>query len=214
MDTSPAFRRAASASAVAALHVLLAAALLLATRSAPVIVHEAHEITFALIPSALKPAVKPQANARRKTNPTRVPEGGATVALPIHPPDASALHGLLFDCELGSRDLLSAEERARCDTVTGGMTPNDASEYARPIDRTRDAPRWARAVARKKAPALLPCANPQGIDFVYTALCLGKSALQGGFGALDAQPGYAGKPEAFHLPNNGDPKPLRQPMRE
>lgn len=211
METSPAFRRAASASAVVALHVLLAAALLLATRNAPVIVHEVREITFALIPAASKPNVKPKANARRKMNPARAPEGGATVALPIHPPDTSAFHGLLFDCEPGSRDLLSAEDRARCDTVTGGMKPSDSPDYTDRTNRAHDAARWARALARKQPPALLPCASPQGIGIsIGTLICLGKGAIDGF--DLDTQPGYFDKPEAFHLPNNGDPKPLRQPL--
>lgn len=210
-------QKTAAAAITVAVHVLLLAAVLMhRTYFKP-----QERETVLILPSAMprSPAVQ---TPRHMQSPH--PESGRRAhnraIVPPLPPSLSGkgqwetFHGLLFDCEPGSRDLSSAEGRARCDTVTGRMTPNGSLDYARPIDRARDAARWARAQARKAAPALLPCASPQGIGIsLGTLICLGKGAIDGGFD-LDAQPGYFDKPETFHLLNNGDPKPLRQPVQD
>ena len=74
--------------------------------------------------------------------------------------------------------------------------------------RAREAPRWARGKARKNAPTLLPCMPPS----LASLFCLGEAATNGL--DLDAQPGYSDTQAPQHLPNNGDPKPLREPYQE
>lgn len=206
-------KTAAAAIAVAVHALLLVAVLMHRTHFKP---QERETILILPIAMPRSPAVqtprhiqspRPE-SGRRARNPAIVP--------PL-PPSLSGrdqwetFHGLLFDCALGSRDLLSAEDRARCDTVTGGMKPGDSPDYADRTNRAHDAARWARALARKQAPALLPCASPQAAGIgIGTLICLGKGAI-GGFD-LDIQPGYFDKPETVHLPNNGDPIRPRQPL--
>lgn len=133
------------------------------------------------------------------------------------PPGASsatgfeALHGLLFDCS--PDQTLTDEERKRCESTAGAPKPDVAASVRIGPERSKDAVHWARALARKQAPALLPCASAYGIGVsIYTLYCIGKGAIEGF--DLDAQPGYFDKPATTHVPNSGDPKPLYQPIHE
>ena len=45
-------------------------------------------------------------------------------------------------------------------------------DYADHTDEVPGAKRWARELARKQAPLLLPCGNPRAADPVYTGACI------------------------------------------
>lgn len=133
------------------------------------------------------------------------------------PPGASSttgletLHGLLFDC--GPDEILTDEERKRCESIAGAPKPDVAAGVRIGLERAHDAVHWARGLARKQAPTLLPCASPYGIGIsIYTLYCIGKGAIEGF--DVDAQPGYVDKPQTFHVPNNGDPKAPYQAIHE
>ncbi len=129
----------------------------------------------------------------------------AAPALPVAPhavqPDArqlEGLHALLFDC--GPDQILTDEERKRCESVTGTPKPDMAKGVRIGPERSRDAAHWARGLARKQAPTLLPCMPPT----LASLFCLGKAAVDGRID-LDAQPGYFDAQKPQHLPNGGDP---------
>jgi hypothetical protein len=116
--------------------------------------------------------------------------------------DLKGLHLFLFDCSLENQANLSPEQRAQC--AQAKKKPDDSVDYADHTDRSQDATHWARGRDRKNQPLLLPCASPQGAGIsLGTLICLGHG-LVNGFD-LDNMPGYADKPTATHVPNNGDP---------
>ncbi len=128
-----------------------------------------------------------------------------TPATPVAPhavqPDArqlEGLHALLFDC--GPDQILTDEEHKRCESVTGTAKPDVAAGMRIGPERSRDAAHWARGLARKQAPTLLPCMPPT----LASLFCLGQAAVDGRFD-LDAQPGYFDAQKPQHLPNGGDP---------
>ena len=215
MEPGPALRKAVSASAVVALHVLIIAAFVLAMQNAPAVVRGVHEITLMLLPIVTKP--KPVIKTLNKPRPPVASSAPPTFTRPAYPTEApranslQSLHGLLFDC--GPDQILTPEDRKRCQVIAGAPTPDDTARLRNPRERAKDAAHWARALARKQAPTLLPCASPQGINPVYTAFCLAKAALDGGFD-LNAQPSYADVQKPWHLPNNGDPIEPRKAIGE
>jgi hypothetical protein len=56
----------------------------------------------------------------------------------------------------------------------GALPSHDPStvDYADRSDAVPGAKRWARELARKKAPLLLPCGNSKALDPVYTGACI------------------------------------------
>lgn len=122
-------------------------------------------------------------------------------------PDTTALqglHALLFDC--GPDQILTDEERKRCESVTGAPKPDVAAGVRIGPERSKDAARWARELARKQAPLLLPCASPYAAGVsIYTLYCLGKGAIEGF--DLDALPGYGDVKHTRHGPRPGDTPP-------
>lgn len=117
-----------------------------------------------------------------------------------------ALHRLFFNCAPGQ--ILNDDDRRRCQTVTDVPQENPTGQLMNRPSRAKQAPRWARARARKTAPTLLPCMPPS----LASLFCLGEAATNGL--DLDSQPGYFDAQAPQHLPNNGDSKPLREPYSE
>lgn len=117
------------------------------------------------------------------------------------------LHALLFDCAPENLANLPPEQRAQCASAAGSAKPPDDEIYAEHSTRSKNATHWARGVARKHEPLLLPCASPQSIFATFslaTVLCLAKAAKEGHFD-LDEQPGYGDTPQNVQVPNGGDP---------
>jgi hypothetical protein len=115
------------------------------------------------------------------------------------------LHLLLFDCAPENRINLSQEQQAQCESASMLPKPDDAAAVQNRPTRALDAARWARERARKNAPLLLPCFDPQGINPVYTLFCLGDGAINGFH--LDDLPSYSDPPPLeARVPNNGDPQ--------
>jgi len=121
-------------------------------------------------------------------------------APPAPSPSLDGLHGSLFGC--ADLDKLSPEERARCGSALA--VPDNSVDFRDGVNRSRSAALWEQRRERKNAPLLLPCMNPNGFSPLGTALCLAKSAAEGGF-KPDEQPSYADPRTVMHLPNNGDP---------
>ena len=206
MEPGPALRKTVSASAVLALHVLIVASFVLAMQNTPVVVRGVHEITLMLLPIVAKP--KPGIKTLNKRRPPVASSALPTLTRPAHPAEApransfQSLHGLLFDC--GPDQILTPEDRKRCQAIAGAPQPDETGRLRNPRERAKDATHWARALARKQAPLLLPCASPYAAGVgIGTLICLGKGVLEGF--DLDAQPGYADVQKPWHLPNNGDP---------
>lgn len=107
---------------------------------------------------------------------------------------------------------LTEAEKARCAQASLSPVPNDTRSLLNLPSRTKDAPHWERALARKKNPALLPCASPGGVNLIGSALCLGKSAVKGTFGDLDDAPGYGDAPSGVREPVTGVPAMSRAPQ--
>jgi hypothetical protein len=210
-------RRMGGAGVVALLHLIVIAFLLQATfRSAPLIA-PAHDGTIWFVfPPRTKPQpvrIVPAPVAPARIAHFAIPRNAITL-LPAAPSAATgSLHAFLFDCAPENLANLSPDERAQCAGAPGGMKPPDDNEvYAEHATRSHNATHWARGVARKQQPMLLPCANPQSILATFslaTLLCLANAAKQGKFD-LDELPGYGDTPENIHVPNNGDP-PDRPP---
>ncbi len=203
-------RRMGGAGLVLLLHLIVIAFLLRATLIAVHVGHPAREgIVWFVFPKPAKtkavriiPAPSPQSRAMRFA----VPRNAITTA-PIVPNIAAHgdLHALLFDCDPENFVNLSPEQRARCGSAPGSAKPpSDSEVYAEHATRSNSAAHWARGVARKHEPLLLPCASPYraGIG-LSTVICV-THGLINGFD-LDNQPGYDDKPEPVGVPNGGDP---------
>jgi hypothetical protein len=120
--------------------------------------------------------------------------------------DLTDLHGQLFRCAPESLDKLTPEERDDCARAAGGIARHDPDAIPWPNNKyapTENTWRWARNVQRKNAPPLLPCASPNGISPIGTALCLANAAVNG----FDAEhkPEYFDHPDKVGVPNGGDP---------
>jgi hypothetical protein len=116
------------------------------------------------------------------------------------------LHQYLFNCALENLGLLTPEQRAQCASQALGPNPDETNSLRNLPSRALDARHWARGLARKQNPILLPCMSSAGIGVSPQMLvCLGKGAIKG-FGDLDEGPGYGDAPPVeVHVPNNGDP---------
>jgi hypothetical protein len=202
-------RRAGAAFVVLLLHVSIVLILWHLTVQSGTLVSAPRELVFRLWrlppPAPAKPALP------APPVPVIVPLP-RTVA-PITPPPTSAngsnvngLHQWLFNCAPDNLDRLTPEQRSQC--ALRALSPNsdDSSSVLNLPSRAHDAPHWQRALARKQAPPLLPCASPAGLALTpLTVICAANGVLNG-FGDLDEQPGYGDSPGvAAHVPNNGDP---------
>lgn len=132
-----------------------------------------------------------------------------TAELPATPaaPSSEALKGVhlnLFHCALENLANLPPDEREQCE-VTLKKYDDKSVDYADRTNRSKSAKLWARRLAKKQNPLLLPCMSPQIASPIYTLYCLTKGVLKGF--DLDEMPGYADVPKTVdHLPNNGDPQ--------
>ncbi|HEY5337509.1 MAG TPA: hypothetical protein VIJ85_04845 [Rhizomicrobium sp.] len=206
-------RKFAGALAVLALHLLVVLLFIQATHHQIDAAKPVREILLWLAPA--KPEVKlPPARAKSAAKPLNVTPlqrypDYSNVTLPPLPGHGTALRGLpsLFDCAPGNRGALTPEQIAQCAAPGfGPVHDNAAVDYADHTNRSHSAAFWARGRARKNAPLLLPCMDPNSINPLGTLICLGKAAAAADEKFdLDKQPGYGDKPEELHIPNNGDP---------
>ncbi len=206
-------RRAGGAGLVLLLHLIAIAFLLNATLHAGKQISPPREgtIWFVLPPRAKPQTVRVIPAPAQPSRSTRfvIPRNAITTA-PIVPNLAAHgdLHALLFDCAPENLVNLPPEQRAQCLSAPGSAKPpGDTEVYAEHATRSNNAAHWARGVARKHEPLLLPCASPQSIFATFslaTLICLAKAAKEGKFD-LDEQPGYGDKPEQVGVPNGGDP---------
>ena len=202
-------RRLAGAALALVLHAALIALLLRVTLSqAPLPSVISERLTWIALRAPPKPESQ-KTHARhvrvRATTGLPVPDfRGATFPPEPNTQSLEVLHPFLFDCAPENLTNLSPEQRAQC----GGTMnrPDGSADFADRTSRSHDAARWARGLARKNNPLLLPCSSPQGIGVSPTTLiCLGKGLLNGF--DLDAMPGYGDNPSVAQVPNNGDPPP-------
>ncbi|HEX4860204.1 MAG TPA: hypothetical protein VFV07_03140 [Rhizomicrobium sp.] len=158
-------------------------------------------------PAASKPAAPPRA-PRPAVHLSPSPDT-RVITVPTFKDDAvPAMPGLgrsLFACRPENFANLSPEEQAACASASNGVKPNLAPDFRDHSDRVAGAALWARQKARKNGPLLLPCASPNGINPIGTALCLGGALINGV--KPDEQPIYGDKPQDVHVPNGGDPHP-------
>lgn len=119
------------------------------------------------------------AKARRSRHSSRfvltVPEPGAG-------PDIVGVGDMLRTCTLENIGNLSDDERERCKRVGLGVTRRrfDGSDLLEHPSRARQHERWARALALRKAPLLLPCMNAEGLGVsIGTVLCLADGFANG-----------------------------------
>ncbi len=165
-------------------------------------------VWFMLAPKPQTPIPNPeQAKPRKRVHMTlpQIPDYRTLTLPPVAGgPNLNGFHLFLFDCAPENLIKLTAEQRAQCAIASAGMKPNDSVDYADHTNRSRYAAHWARGLARKQQPLLLPCASPEGVGFgLGTLFCLAKG-LTDGFDT-DNQTGYGDKPVHLHVPNNGDP---------
>jgi hypothetical protein len=175
----------------------------------------AADIVFVNIaPPAPAPPRPERENHQRERRPVRTaaPAVAPFVVQPFAAPstrapnDLSDLHGQLFRCAPETLADLTPEDRARCKGAAGGIGQADPNAIPWPNNKyapTKNTWRWARNVQRKNAPPLLPCASPQGISPIATALCLANAAVNGF--DVEHKPEYFDKPEQVGVPNGGDP---------
>ena len=200
-------RKFAGAAAVLLFHILVIAAFLSVTRWNDYSAREAREIVLHLVvPQTPKP--KEVAKPYRKIAVPRSTSGYSPPATSFVLPEtmtAPAMNGQggqLFDCKADQLATATPQQRAACAaaSLSPRYDPNDV-DFRDHTDRSKNAMQWARDRARKNAPLLLPCMSPGMFDPVYTAYCLGKTALQGKIDP-ESQPGYQDLPD--HVLNEGD----------
>ena len=203
-------RRAAIAALVLAIHAMLIALLLRATFSTEPLHTTAHErIYWLMLHPRPKPVPQIQALPRATPSRARAPRKQRIPVLPnvpaAPPTNGETLQGLhldLFGCSPENLANLSPEERAHCATTL--KRPNDNSvDFADHTNRSHDAALWARRLAKKQNPLLLPCMSPQMASPLYTLYCAGTGIINGF--DLDSMPGYGDKPTEVHVPNGSDP---------
>jgi hypothetical protein len=173
----------------------------------------AADIVFVSIPKPAPP--QPHREMRRPRtmpSPAALPTIAPFVVQPFTTPavrapnDLSELHGQLFGCAPEALGTLTPEQRAPCKGAAGTVgqvDPNAIPWPDRQYAPTKNTWRWARNVARKQAPTLLPCASPKGINYIATALCLANAAVNGFDN--ERKPEYFDHPEPVGVPNGGDP---------
>jgi len=211
-------RRVASALLVVFLHALVLLAFLRTVIQPTQKAAPTRELVLNFLPPSApakaKPAVPP-APFRLIVPMPEVPQApGAITAQPPASNDTGSLRGLyfyLYECTPENFANLTETEKARCAQASLSPVPNDNRRVLNLPSRAKDPQHWQRALARKKNPALLPCASPQGINPIATAFCLGKAAVKGGFGDPDDGPGYGDAPTAVRDPPTGVPRMSRVP---
>ena len=205
-------RRFFGALAALALHAIIVAALIEATRTINQPQESVKEIVLSFVPPKPTPVKTPSTPAKGAA---KVRHAAPYPVIPNYrdftlPPSwaGTGMKGLpsFQDCAPQNRGSLTPGQIEQCNTiVTSQPHDNSTVDYADHTDRSRDSTLWTRGRARKNAPPLLPCASPEAAGVsLATLLCLGKGALDGKFD-LDNMPGYGDKPEQVHIPNNGDP---------
>jgi hypothetical protein len=199
-------RKFGGAAAVLALHILIIAAFLSATRWSVYHGERTREIVLHLVTPQV-PKTKIALKPRKKVTVPRIPSSSSLLpsfALPktLAAPQTNGAGAQFFDCTPGQMEAATPEERAAC--ASAALTPRydpGQTDYRDHTDRSKSAALWARGRARKNAPFLLPCMSPAGFSPLYTAYCLGKAAVQGKIDT-ESQPGYEDMPE--HAANDGD----------
>lgn len=206
-------RRVLAATLVLVLHAVLIALLLRATLFNPSQQQIAREHVYWLTlnarpkiaTSTVTPPQHARARSRRKTRAIKPAAPGAPSVATPGEHGLSGLHLNLFGCALENLANLSPEERAQCELALKRYDDKSV-DFADHTNRSKSAQLWARRLAQRQNPPLLPCMSPAAASPLYTLYCLGKGALTG-FN-LDSMPGYGDKPPPpDHLPNNGDPDP-------
>jgi hypothetical protein len=202
-------RKLASAGAVVVLHILVLALWL--SHGGSHRVTSPRETILYLSPLPKPPDRKPSTPPRAPRPAVRLaplPDTHA-IAIPTFKDNAiPALPGLgrsLFGCRPENFANLSPEEQAACASASNGPKPNGAPDFRDHSDRVAGAALWARQKARKNGPLLLPCASPNGLNPIGTALCLAGAVANGI--KPDEQPIYGDRPQDVHVPNGGDPHP-------
>ncbi len=202
------WRKIFGAASVAILHIAIVAVLLNATVIRGIF-RPAPRETILLLPPLPRPEPKRVEPPARRIAPTFKLQDYRGVMLPKTNENSKASAGLgfpLFDCSVDNISKLAEEQRALCAKSSTGLKPPDSLNFADHSDHVKDAALWARQKARKSGPLLLPCANNTGLGVdLGTLACLGNGILNG-FDA-DKMAQYGDKPDDFHLPNNGDPRP-------
>ena len=203
-------RKLAGVAGVVLLHAIIVGALWRATLfpSPPTALTSRERIVWLIFRPALLP-VKPAKKPTKPRTSVAVPQftypDYRTINLPplTSETPTNGIHGFLFDCAPENLANLTPELRARC-AVASTNRSDDTGAVTNHASRSKNAVRWARALARKQQPPLLPCASPEGFGVgLGTVICLGQGIADGGFD-LDAQPGYGDKPVEEHVSNGGD----------
>lgn len=199
-------RRFGGFAAVLVLHIAIVVAFLNATQW-----RERHnaQIKEVVLHLVTLPAPKPEPAAKnqkraavRRAAPTAAPHAFFVPPSILNAPRTNGLSGPFFDCSPDQLTTATPEERAACASASLAQRYDPhAVDYRDHTDRSKSAALWAEDRARKNAPFLLPCMSPGGFNPLYTAYCLGKSAVQGKVDPKD-QPGYQDMPD--HAVNEGD----------
>jgi hypothetical protein len=213
-------RRVASALLVVLFHGLLLLALLHAiirpSEKTPPVREVILRFIRPSVPAVKKPEVQSPPVRLIGIPPPAVAVPGAT-GMPPATNTTGSLKGLyfyLYECTPENFTNLTEAEKTRCARASLTPVPDDSRSLLNQPSRAKDAPRWERALARKKNPTLLPCMSSGGFNPLGTALCLGKAANDGSFGDLDEQPGYGDPDAAVHAsePKTGVPPMSRAPQ--
>lgn len=207
-------RRVGAALSVVLLHVCFLAILLHSAFKPGETAPTTREIILQLLQPP-PPRAQPKPEATPPIVRVIAPPSHNTITLPPAAPNTPGLQGLhqfLFNCAPETLGLLTPEQRAQCATQALGPNPDETDSLRNLPSHAYDARHWARALARKQNPVLLPCMSSAGIGVSPTMLvCIGKGAIKG-FGDLDEGPGYGDAPPVeVHVPNNGDPVPPYSP---
>jgi hypothetical protein len=141
---------------------------------------------------ASKPAPTPAAPPAAQTGAPSEP----TPAVPSPVPDISGFGQALAGCAPENLANLDEAQRSHCRKL-GALPAYDpgAADYADHSDQVPGAKRWARELARKQAPLLLPCGNPKKADPIYIGACI-IGNIANGFTfkkQYENQPGYSDK---------------------
>jgi hypothetical protein len=203
-------RRVASALFVVLLHAFLILVLLHATVRKATHASSAQELIMQFLSAPPKQESAPPPPVMI------VPSAPRPNALPAPPPaeapggsSLQGLHQFLFYCAPENLGNLMPEERTQCEGQALAPSPDETNSLRSFPSQSRGAAHWARGLARKQNPLLLPCMHAQGLplspDVIY---CLGKAAVKGSFGDLDEAPGYGDPPpsDMMDLPHAGDPQ--------
>lgn len=118
----------------------------------------------------------PQRLPNEPTSPRSArPPNAPVFSLPIEPnqKDLLGLRDQVLNCAPENFTYLDEAQRSRCRTI-GAFSSYDPSamDWADHSDEVPSAKQWARELARKKAPLLLPCGNSRRADPVYTGACI------------------------------------------